>query len=174
MADKGGAIVVQNTSDYKKEIVMQLADTGSYKKLERNPTSEVGDLIKRITGEDLEMGFLTDLEYEFLNKKNPRIAYCTPERPRAGPNQESATPVTWRGRGGNMTSGELKTPMPVEDRGSGEEEDKDGDVDESCLPRKTIEDEEGAAGERNTEAAPGGRAKDPDTLLEKRGTTREP
>ncbi|KAJ1130548.1 hypothetical protein NDU88_008899 [Pleurodeles waltl] len=62
--------------------------------------------------------------------------------------------------------------MPVEDGGSAEEEDEDWDVDEQCLPRKTEEDVEGAAGERSTEVAPGGRAKDPATLLEKPGTTR--
>ncbi|KAJ1088393.1 hypothetical protein NDU88_001550 [Pleurodeles waltl] len=63
-------------------------------------------------------------------------------------------------------------PMPVEDERGGEEEEEDGDVEESCLPRKTEEDEEVAAEVWRTEAAPGGRAKDPAMLLEKRGTTR--
>ncbi|KAJ1163357.1 hypothetical protein NDU88_003816 [Pleurodeles waltl] len=44
MADKGGAIVVQNTCDNKHEILTQLADTVSYRKLERNPTKEVFDV----------------------------------------------------------------------------------------------------------------------------------
>ncbi|KAJ1146309.1 hypothetical protein NDU88_012586 [Pleurodeles waltl] len=62
--------------------------------------------------------------------------------------------------------------MPVEDWRRGEEEEEDGDVEELCLPRKKEEYEEVAAEERSTEVAPGGRAKDPATLLEKRGTTR--
>ncbi|KAJ1198250.1 hypothetical protein NDU88_002093 [Pleurodeles waltl] len=77
----------------------------------------------------------------------------------------------WGGRGGNRTLGELKMPMPVEDERGGEEEEEDGDVDEPRLPQKR-EDEEVAAEEGSTEAAPGGRVKDPAMLLEKRGTTR--
>ncbi|KAJ1128145.1 hypothetical protein NDU88_006524 [Pleurodeles waltl] len=96
----------------------------------------------------------------------------TPEQPGAGPNQESSAAVTWRGRGGNRTSGEEKTPMSEEDERGGEEEEEDGDVDEPCLPRKTEEDKEVAAGEWNTAAAPGCRAKNPAMLLEKRGLIR--
>ncbi|KAJ1169876.1 hypothetical protein NDU88_001764 [Pleurodeles waltl] len=70
-------------------------------------------------------------------------------------------------------SEELKTPMPVEDERAGEEEEEDGDFEELCLARKTEEDEEVAAEEQSTEAAPGGRAKDPATVLEKCGTTRD-
>ncbi|KAJ1210884.1 hypothetical protein NDU88_006246 [Pleurodeles waltl] len=96
----------------------------------------------------------------------------TPERPGAGTYQESSAAVTWRGRGGNRTWGEEKTPMTEEDGERVEEEEEDGDVEEPCLPRKKEEDEEVAAGEPNTAAAPGGRAKNPATLLEKRGTIR--
>ncbi|KAJ1120110.1 hypothetical protein NDU88_008285 [Pleurodeles waltl] len=96
----------------------------------------------------------------------------TPERPGAGANQEPAQPVTWRSRGGSRRSGALKTPMSMEDRRGGKEEEEDEVVEEPCLSWKTEEDKEVAAEERSTEAAPGGRAKDSATLLEKLGTTR--
>ncbi|KAL8604975.1 hypothetical protein ACOMHN_028603 [Nucella lapillus] len=40
-ADKGGAVVVQNTEDYVAEAHRQLYNTQHYEKLERNPTARI-------------------------------------------------------------------------------------------------------------------------------------
>ncbi|KAJ1096707.1 hypothetical protein NDU88_001839 [Pleurodeles waltl] len=70
---------------------------------------------------------------------------------------------------GSRRSGALKTPMPMKDEVGGKKEEEDEVIEEASLSGKSEED---TAEERSTEAAPGGRAKDPATLLEKRGTIR--
>ena len=46
-ADKGGKIVIQNTSDYIKEGERQLNDTTYYKRLFMDPTKELNERIKQ-------------------------------------------------------------------------------------------------------------------------------
>ncbi|XP_078538494.1 uncharacterized protein LOC144823662 [Lissotriton helveticus] len=72
-ADKGGAIVVQDMSSYKSEILHQLNDGVSYQLLRADPSKAIALEILEITKAGLELGFLSELEFNFLNQKHPRL-----------------------------------------------------------------------------------------------------
>ena len=72
-ADKGGAIVVQNMADYKKEAYRQLNDEHFYRKLKMNPTSDFQKKILDVTDGALALNWITKDEYDFLNCEHPVI-----------------------------------------------------------------------------------------------------
>lgn len=80
-ADKGGAIVVQNRSDYEKEIHRQLRDEKHYRKLSGNPTSVFKNEIHQQLQNWLDNDLLTKKEYEFLKIEHPitPVFYCLPK-----------------------------------------------------------------------------------------------
>ncbi|KAJ1092011.1 hypothetical protein NDU88_005125 [Pleurodeles waltl] len=109
------------------------------------------------------------------------------EQPGAGTNQMSLSAVTSSARDGNTERGGEKTLVSEgdeerggeeEERGSeeeesgGEEEEENRGIGEQFVPSRGEEGEEAADGGSNTAVAPGGRAKNPATLLKKRGTIR--
>ncbi|KAJ1152935.1 hypothetical protein NDU88_005708 [Pleurodeles waltl] len=88
--------------------------------------------------------------------------------------------MTLSARDGNAEGGGEKMPVSEgdeesgeEEEESGEEEEENGGIGEQFFPSRGEEDEEAADGGPNTAVAPGGRAKNPATLLEKRGTIRK-
>ena len=58
-ADKGGSIVIQNTSDYVKECMRQLNDENSYKRLSKDPTMEFKSIIHNKLDTLLEQSVIT-------------------------------------------------------------------------------------------------------------------
>ena len=58
-ADKGSAIVIQNTKDYIKEAERQLVDEMFYKPLPTNPTDKHNNIIKKRINGFLDSGEIT-------------------------------------------------------------------------------------------------------------------
>ncbi len=73
-ADKGGAIVVQNMADYKKEAYHQLNDEQFYRKLKINPTSDFQKKILDVIDTALDLNWISKDEHDFLNCEHPVIA----------------------------------------------------------------------------------------------------
>ncbi|XP_078524937.1 uncharacterized protein LOC144798025 [Lissotriton helveticus] len=72
-ADKGGTIVIQDATAYKTEIQQQLQDGISYARLRTDPSKDLAAEIFTFTSEALELGFLSKLEFEYLNQLHPRL-----------------------------------------------------------------------------------------------------
>nr|XP_016846924.1 PREDICTED: uncharacterized protein LOC107982425 [Anolis carolinensis] len=72
-ADKGGAIVLLNKKDYIKEVMRHLGDQVFYKPLMKDPTDKIQYLIRTVCTEGLSLGYISEKQYEFLQKPNPRI-----------------------------------------------------------------------------------------------------
>ncbi|CAJ0927190.1 unnamed protein product [Ranitomeya imitator] len=70
-ADKGGAIVVMNRSDYTKEIHRQLHDGTVYRPLSSDPTTMIRNHIKDTLGPYVEKGVIDDNTREYLTKDFP-------------------------------------------------------------------------------------------------------
>lgn len=70
-ADKGGAIVVQNMSDYKREAYRQLDDEEFYRRLSTNPTKDFQRRIQDISDNALRMHWISKKEHSFLNCQHP-------------------------------------------------------------------------------------------------------
>lgn len=60
-ADKGGAIVIQDTSDYVTQIKKQLRILENYKPIGRNPTLEIKLCIEELTKRGLDSGFFKSI-----------------------------------------------------------------------------------------------------------------
>ena len=71
-ADKGGAVVVQDVTDYVKEANRQLADTNFYKKLKENPTSVNAALVENALDDLKHKNLLEGKLAEKLKPVNPR------------------------------------------------------------------------------------------------------
>lgn len=71
-ADKGGAVVVQDVTEYVKEANRQLADANFYKKLRENPTSENAALVENALDELKHKGLLEKKLADKLKPVNPR------------------------------------------------------------------------------------------------------
>ncbi|KAJ1202499.1 hypothetical protein NDU88_006298 [Pleurodeles waltl] len=103
------------------------------------------------------------------------------EQPGAGTNKTLSSAVTSWARDGNAEGGGEKTPLSEggeesggeEEEESSKEEEESGSTEERFLPSRVEEDEEVTDGGLNTAVDPGGKAKNPATLLEKRGTSSE-
>uniref|UniRef100_A0A8C5LUX9 Reverse transcriptase domain-containing protein n=1 Tax=Leptobrachium leishanense TaxID=445787 RepID=A0A8C5LUX9_9ANUR len=72
-ADKGGALVIMNSKDYMKEIQRQLSDSETYRRLDRDPTSEIVGRISSLVKDALENQIIDVGLSKFLIKKYPLI-----------------------------------------------------------------------------------------------------
>ncbi|XP_062826329.1 uncharacterized protein LOC134296130 [Anolis carolinensis] len=72
-ADKGGAIVLMNRTDYMDEIHRQLSVREHYLNIERDPTHHIQSIIRTVTLEGLALGYISEDVYKFLHTPWPRI-----------------------------------------------------------------------------------------------------
>ncbi|CAH2248018.1 Hypothetical predicted protein [Pelobates cultripes] len=72
-ADKGGALVIQDYSDYTMEILEQLSDINTYQWITYNPTSAISEKLKALIKRSLESGWLDEHTATFLINENPKI-----------------------------------------------------------------------------------------------------
>lgn len=70
-ADKGGAIVVQDTSKYQSEILSQLQNTKFYKKLPNDPTNNYQSEILSFLTNAITAGWISQSEFKFLYCQYP-------------------------------------------------------------------------------------------------------
>ena len=73
-ANKGGKIVIQDTTDYIKECERQLEDTTYYKRLYTDPTSELNSIIKKKLEQGITDGNISTEEFETLYNRDPKIS----------------------------------------------------------------------------------------------------
>ena len=80
-ADKGGAIVIQDTENYKKECLRQLSNKDHYRYLISNPVQDLNKKIHSTLTEGLQKGLINQEEFEALYNKYPRTSnfYCLPK-----------------------------------------------------------------------------------------------
>ncbi|CAH2284671.1 Hypothetical predicted protein, partial [Pelobates cultripes] len=72
-ADKGGGLVILNTSDYGEENRRLLGDTNTYLQLKGDPTIQYQDELKEILNYGKDRGILNEREYKYLYVQYPRI-----------------------------------------------------------------------------------------------------
>ena len=70
-ADKGGAVVLQNVTEYIKEANRQLSDTAFYKKVPTNPTSEHAALVTNALDNLKHRGLIDEKTAEGLKPVDP-------------------------------------------------------------------------------------------------------
>ena len=73
-ADKGGAVVIQNTSDYNSEIQRQLSDIIFYRKLDCDPTNQFRAIVHKKLDFWLDNKELNKNEYNFMKIEYPPVA----------------------------------------------------------------------------------------------------
>nr|XP_060609685.1 uncharacterized protein LOC132761116 [Anolis sagrei ordinatus]XP_060609686.1 uncharacterized protein LOC132761116 [Anolis sagrei ordinatus]XP_060610145.1 uncharacterized protein LOC132761359 [Anolis sagrei ordinatus]XP_060610146.1 uncharacterized protein LOC132761359 [Anolis sagrei ordinatus]XP_060610703.1 uncharacterized protein LOC132761651 [Anolis sagrei ordinatus]XP_060610704.1 uncharacterized protein LOC132761651 [Anolis sagrei ordinatus]XP_060615565.1 uncharacterized protein LOC13276 len=80
-ADKGGAIVLMNHTDYMNEIHRQLSIREHYLSIERDPTHHIQSIIKTVTMEGLSLGYISEDVYKYLHTPWPRtpVLYILPK-----------------------------------------------------------------------------------------------
>lgn len=80
-ADKGGAIVVWNTTDYIEEAMDQLNDTAVYRSLDRDPKFDILHKIKLIVEKASEAGLIDTELAQFLVVEQPKtlLLYLLPK-----------------------------------------------------------------------------------------------
>ncbi|XP_078506462.1 uncharacterized protein LOC144765749 [Lissotriton helveticus] len=90
-ADKGGPIVILNTTDYQTECYRQLNNRQAYSPLSTDPTEEVTKQIQDMVEEALSEGWITQSEATYLVAKHPTTPYFyllpkvhKPQRPPPG------------------------------------------------------------------------------------------
>lgn len=74
-ADKGGALVVLNKTDYQRRIVEQLNNEQYYQKLTNDLTEHIKSLIKIVVQEGLIYGYINDRTAKFLTCQNSKIPH---------------------------------------------------------------------------------------------------
>ncbi|XP_069486076.1 uncharacterized protein [Ambystoma mexicanum] len=72
-ADKGGALVIMNTSDYDAECNRQLQDSTVYAPLDHDPTASIKQNLETILDRAMELDWINEHTRKFLNNKHPRI-----------------------------------------------------------------------------------------------------
>lgn len=72
-ADKGGATIILNRSDYQTECHRQLSNDCFYKKLNGDPTPRFKKEITQLLDTFLDVGEITKKEHAFLTIQHPRI-----------------------------------------------------------------------------------------------------
>uniref|UniRef100_A0A803JG97 Reverse transcriptase domain-containing protein n=1 Tax=Xenopus tropicalis TaxID=8364 RepID=A0A803JG97_XENTR len=70
--DKGGMVVVHNSSDYEKEAVRQLSDIETYRVLRTNPTKEFREVLRQVLHGG-KVGLVTRRMWKVLVPKHPQI-----------------------------------------------------------------------------------------------------
>lgn len=80
-ADKGSSIVIQDSFAYKGEIMSQLGDRDTYKPLSTDPLGNVQKELKAILDIGLNLGIITEVNYDFLLPSFPRtpVLYTLPK-----------------------------------------------------------------------------------------------
>ena len=80
-ADKGGAVVIQDFTDYLAEATRQLSDTTTYVKLTNDPGTSTRDGIKPIIDSALQSGCITKRDHRFLFRKHHKtpVLYLLPK-----------------------------------------------------------------------------------------------
>ena len=73
-ADKGGKIVIQDTTDYISECERQLENTVHYKRLYTDPTAELNLIIKNKLEQGIKDGHISTEEFEVLYNRDPRTS----------------------------------------------------------------------------------------------------
>ena len=71
-ADKGGSIVIMNTTDYINEAERQLNNPDHYEKLQEDPTQKFNTHINNLINQAWKLNIIDDTTYNNL-QKNPRI-----------------------------------------------------------------------------------------------------
>ena len=74
LADKGGSIVIMNTTDYIQEAQRQLLNPEHYIILTSDPTTTYNKYIHHIIDQAWRLGIINDTTKENLQTKNPRIS----------------------------------------------------------------------------------------------------
>lgn len=74
-ADKGGAIVVLDTTDYMCEAYRQLNDTCSYLRIAKDPIRSIMNIIKTTLQEALALDYIDKNLFDYLMVDFPRVPY---------------------------------------------------------------------------------------------------
>ncbi len=74
-ADKGGAIVIQNTKDYVKEGMRQLGDKNTYERLNEDPVDIYSDIVENKITEMMEEKEITPKMAGTLRNLKPRTPH---------------------------------------------------------------------------------------------------
>lgn len=72
-ADKGGGIVILDTTVYRDEALRQLNDTSSNLKIQSDPTRSILNMVKTIIYEALTLDYVTKDLADFLLVEHPRV-----------------------------------------------------------------------------------------------------
>ena len=72
-ADKGGLIVIMNTTDYIAEADRQLNNPDHYEKLLEDPTQKFNTHINNLINQAWRLNIIGETTYNNLQTKNPRI-----------------------------------------------------------------------------------------------------
>ena len=72
-ADKGGSIVIMNTSDYILEANRQLNNNDHYERLTEDPTHKFNTHINNLINQAWRLNIIDEHTYNNLQTKNPRI-----------------------------------------------------------------------------------------------------
>ena len=80
-ADKGGACLIMDRDAYDREILGQLADTKFYRKLPKNPTTELTTKVHACLYDLKEKGQITNDELNYMVVKSPikPVFYTVPK-----------------------------------------------------------------------------------------------
>ena len=80
-ADKGGSIVIMNTTDYITEVERQLKNPDHYEKLQEDPTLKYNTHINNLINQAWRLNIIDDTTYNNLLTKNQRIptSYLLPK-----------------------------------------------------------------------------------------------
>ncbi|CAJ0945806.1 unnamed protein product [Ranitomeya imitator] len=80
-SDKGGNIVVMDTSEYRSLCMSLLGDASGYEVLPQNPSNTIMNELRSMVNEGFKMGVIDKNEKEFLTPLHPVMAtfYCLPK-----------------------------------------------------------------------------------------------
>ena len=95
--DKGGSIVIMNTTDYIQEAQRQLLNPEHYRTLTTDPTVTYNKYIHHIIDQAWRLGIINDTTKENLQTKNPRIStfYILPKIHKPGNPRKTNSKQYW-------------------------------------------------------------------------------
>ncbi|XP_075142257.1 metabotropic glutamate receptor 3-like [Leptodactylus fuscus] len=73
MADKGGKVVIMNSTDYNSSVLTILQDTNTCKKLSSDPTHIFSNKLFHLLQEGVSLGIFTEKEFDYLYVREPII-----------------------------------------------------------------------------------------------------